>query len=84
MKSVAVTVTTSPTLLIAADDQNRICYLHTTSGSSYLGDSTVTSSSGLHVPNNQTIEIHLPLGETLYGVAGTGTTNVRVLTPDSD
>lgn len=84
MKSVAVTVTTSPTLLIAADDQNRICYLHTTSGSSYLGDSTVTSPSGLHVPNNQTIEIHLPLGETLYGIAGTGTTNVRVLTPDGD
>ena len=84
MKSVAVTLTTSPTLLIAADDQNRICYLHKTSGSSYLGDSTVTSSSGLHVPNNQTIEIHLPLGETLYGIAGTGTTNVRVLTPDGD
>ena len=84
MKSVAVTVTTSPTLLISADDQNRICYLHTTSGSTYLGDSAVTSSSGLHLPNNQTIEIHLPLSETLYGVAGTGTTNVRVLTPDSD
>jgi len=84
MKSVAVTVTTSPTLLIAADDQNRICYLHTTSGSSYLGDITVTSSSGLHLPNNQTIEIHLPLGETLYGIAGSGTTNVRVLTPDGD
>ena len=84
MKSAAVTLTTSPTLLIAADDQNRICYLHSTSGSSYLGDSTVTSSSGLHLPNNQTIEIHLPFGETLYGVAGSGTTNVRVLTPDSD
>jgi hypothetical protein len=84
MKSAAVTLTTSPTLLIAADDQNRICYLHSTSGSSYLGDSSVTSSSGLHLPNNQTIEIHLPLGETLYGVAGSGTTNVRVLTPDSD
>jgi hypothetical protein len=84
MKSAAVTLTTSPTLLIAADDQNRICYLHSTSGSSYLGDSSVTSSSGLHLPNNQTIEIHIPLGETLYGVAGSGTTNVRVLTPDSD
>ena len=84
MKSAAVTLTTSPTLLIAADDQNRICYLHSTSGSSYLGDSSVTSSSGLHLPNNQTIEIHLPLGETLYGIAGSGTTNVRVLTPDSD
>jgi hypothetical protein len=84
MKSTAVTVTTSPTLLIAADNQNRICYLHTTSGSSYLGDSAVTSSSGLHLPNNTTIEIHLPLGETLYGIASTGTTNVRVMTPDGD
>jgi hypothetical protein len=84
MKSVAVTVTTSPTLLIAADNQNRICWLHTTSGSTYLGDSAVTSSSGLHLENNSTMEIHLPLGETLYGITGTGTTNVRVLTPDGD
>jgi hypothetical protein len=84
MKSSAVTVTTAATLLVDADNQNRVVYLHTTSGSTYLGDSTVTSSSGLHVPNNQTIEIHLPLGETLYGVTNTGTTNVRVLTPDSD
>ncbi|CAB4203785.1 hypothetical protein UFOVP1387_15 [uncultured Caudovirales phage] len=84
MKSSAVTVTTAATLLVDADNQNRVVYLHTTSGSTYLGDSTITSSSGLHVPNNQTIEIHLPLGETLYGVTNTGTTNVRVLTPDSD
>lgn len=84
MKSIAVTVTTSPTLLIAADNQNRICWLHTTSGSTYLGDSAVTSSSGLHLENNSTMEIHLPLGETLYGITGTGTTNVRVLTPDGD
>ena len=84
MKSVAVTVTTSPTLLVAADNQNRIIWLHTTSGSSYLGDSAVTSATGLHLENNSTLEIHLPLGETLYGVAGSGTTNVRVLTPDAD
>jgi hypothetical protein len=84
MKSVAVTVTTSPTLLIAADNQNRICWLHTTSGSTYLGDSAVTSSSGLHLENNSTMEIHLPLGETLYGITTTGTTDVRVMTPDGD
>jgi hypothetical protein len=84
MKSVAITVTTSPTLLISADNQNRICYLHTTSGSSYLGDSAVTSSSGLHLENNSTMEIHLPFGNDLYGITNTGTTNVRVLTPDGD
>jgi hypothetical protein len=84
MKSIAVTVTTSATLVIAADNENRVCYLHSTSGSTYLGDSTVTTSSGLHLPNNQTIAINVPLGQTLYGVTNTGTTNVRVLTPDGD
>ena len=84
MKSNAVTVTTSATLLINADNQNRVCYLHSTSGSTYLGDSAVTVSTGLHLPNNQTIEIHLPLGQTLYGITGSGTTDVRVLTPDLD
>ena len=84
MKSTAITVTTTATLIIGADNQNRICYLHSTSGSTYLGDSSVTTSNGLHLPNNQTIEIHLPLGETLYGITNAGTTNVRVLTPDGD
>lgn len=84
MKSAAVTVTTSPTLVVAADNIPRTCYLHSTSGSTYLGDSAVTTSSGLHLPNNQTISIIVPSGETLYGITNTGTTNVRVLTPDVD
>jgi len=84
MKSSAVTVATTATLLVAADNQNRTCYFHSTSGSTYLGDSTVTTTSGLHLPNNTTIAIMLPLGETIYGITNTGTTNVRVLTPDAD
>ena len=84
MKAVSITVTTSPTLLISADNQNRIVYLHSTSGSTYLGNSSVASSTGLHLPNNDTLEVHLPFGESLYGIAGSGTTDVRVLTPDSD
>jgi hypothetical protein len=84
MKSVAVTVTTTATLLIASDNQNRIIWLHTTSGSTYLGDSTVTTATGLHLENNSTMEIHLPFGNALYGITNTGTTNVRVLSPDGD
>jgi hypothetical protein len=84
MKSTAITITTTATLVVAADNENRVCYLHSTSGSTYLGDSTVTTSSGLHLPNNQTIAINVPLGQTLYGITNTGTTNVRVLTPDGD
>jgi hypothetical protein len=84
MKSVAVTVATTATLLIAADNQNRTCYFHSTSGSTYLGDSAVTTTNGLHLPNNTTIAIMLPLGENIYGITNTGTTNVRILTPDAD
>jgi len=84
MKSITVTVTTSATLLVAADNQPRTCYLHSTSGSTYLGNSAVTTSNGLHLPNNQTISIQVPFGETLYGITNTGTTDVRVLTPDTD
>jgi hypothetical protein len=84
MKSIAVTVTTSPMLVVAADNIPRTVYLHSTSGSTYLGDSAVTTSSGLHLPNNQTISIIVPSNETLYGITNTGTTNVRVLTPDVD
>jgi len=84
MISKSVSVTTSPTLIMAADNQPRTCYLHSTSGSTYLGNSAVSSSNGLHLPNNQTITIILPFGETLYGVANTGTTDVRILTPDLD
>ncbi len=84
MKSTSVTVGTTPTLIVAADNQNRIILLHASSGSAYLGNSAVTDATGLHLMNNSTLEIHLPLGETLYGVASSGTTNVRVLTPDAD
>lgn len=84
MISKSITVTTSATLILAADNQPRTCYFHSTSGSTYLGNSAVTTSDGLHLPNNQTITILIPFGETLYGVTNTGTTNVRVLTPDLD
>ncbi|CAB5229761.1 hypothetical protein UFOVP1566_18 [uncultured Caudovirales phage] len=84
MKSEAVSVGTTATLLVAGDNQNRTCYFHSTSGSTYLGNSTVTTSSGLHLPNNATITITLPFGESIYGITNTGTTDVRVLTPDAD
>ena len=84
MKSTAVTVTTSPTLLIASDDKHRICYLHSGTGSVYIGGADITSSTGIHLPNGTTLEITLPFKETIYGIVTTGTQTMRVLTPDGD
>jgi hypothetical protein len=84
MKSTVVTVTTSPTLLIAADNQNRVCYLHSGTGSIYVGGSDVTAANGIHLSNGTTMEITLPINETIYGVTQSSTHTMRMLTPDVD
>lgn len=86
MKSAAVTVTTSPTLLIEKDDKNRYVYLHVVGNTIvYLGASNVTTSTGLNTEKHTTpLEIFLPINEQLYGIVETGTEAVRVLTPDLD
>jgi len=84
MKTSAVTVTTSATLLIAADNQPRICYLHSGSGSVYIGGSDVTAATGIHLTNGTTIEISVPFNETIYGICSSGTNTMRVLTPSVD
>jgi hypothetical protein len=84
MKSAAVTVTTSPTLVVAADNFARRCYLHSSSGSLYIGGSDVTSANGLHMANNTTLEIFVPTNETIYAVTASSTHTMRVLTPDLD
>lgn len=84
MKSIATTVTTSPTLVIAADNKERHCYVHSGTGSVYIGNSTVTSSTGLHLPNGTTMALVIPANETLYAVAGSSSQTMITLTPDVD
>jgi hypothetical protein len=84
MKSIVVTVTTSPTLVVAADNIPRHCYLHSSSGALYIGGSDVTSDNGLHMPNNTTLEIFVPTNETIYAITASSTHTMRVLTPNVD
>jgi hypothetical protein len=84
MKTSAVTVSTTATLLIAADDKPRTCYLHSGTGSVYVGGSDVTASTGIHLANGTTIELQVPFKETIYGITSASTQTMRVLTPDID
>ena len=86
MKSAAVTVTTSPTLIIEKDDVARYVYLHVIGNSTvYLGSSDVSTTNGLHVEKHTSpIEIFVPRNETIFGIVQTSTENIRVLTPDLD
>ena len=83
MKSASTTVTTTATLLIDADNQNRTVYIHP-NATVYLGNATVTSTTGLHALANTTGAYVLPLGEKIYAITATGSATVLTLTPDGD
>jgi hypothetical protein len=84
MKSIAVTVTTSATLVVTADNFPRTCYLHSSSGSLYIGGNDVTAANGLHLSNGSTIEVFVPTNETVYAITSASSHTMRVLTPDVD
>lgn len=85
MISNAVTVNTTPTLLLAADNKNRYVYVHNSGGAKiYIGGSAVTTANGFHLANTESIELFVPLGETLHAVVSTGTNVCNVLLPDLD
>lgn len=85
MKSANVTVGTTAVQVIAADNKFREVYLHNAGGGKvYLGDETVTSSTGFHLGNGEAFTLQLPLGENLYAISASGTNAVITLTPDGD
>lgn len=84
MKTTSHTVNSTPSIVVAADDQNRTVYLHSGTGSVYIGGSNVTSSTGLHMPNGTTMTMFIPSRETLYAVTSASSQTFIVLTPDTD
>lgn len=85
MKSIAVTVATTPTLIVAADNINRTVYIHNSGGAKiYIGNGSVTTTTGYHIGNGESQELYIPINQTLYGVVVAGTNDIQVLTPDSD
>ena len=78
MKTAQVSVSTTATLLVAADPHDQTVLLHTASGACYLGNASVTSSTGFKIDNNT--EVSLPLGdyEALYAITSSGTDTVYV------
>jgi len=85
MKSIVVSVGTTPTLIVASDDIARWCYIHNSGGAKiYVGNGSVATSTGFHIGNGESQEFFVPSKETLYGVVASGTNDIQVLTPDTD
>jgi hypothetical protein len=77
ISSAQVTVTTSPTLLVAGDGVAEGVYLHS-KHKMYLGGSDVTSSTGYEMDNGDKLTIHNH-ESPIYAIAGTGSGKMQVL-----
>ena len=85
MISKAVSVTTSPTLILPADNIPRTVYIHNSGGAKiYLGGADVSTGNGFHLANTESQDIFVPTNEKLYGIVASSTNTIIVLTPDLD
>lgn len=88
MRATAVTVTTTPTLIIPADDQNRYVYLQIENNKTvYVGGDTVTTSTGIpYEKHSSPHTVFLPLKQTMYAVVTEQTASavIHMMTPDTD
>ena len=76
-----VTVTTSPTLLVAGDSNPVLVHLHLHDNTDnvYLGNATVTTSTGMRLTKQDSFEINLAPGNALYAIITTSTATVSVI-----
>ena len=70
-----VTVTTSPTYVTTGVVGMSRVYVHAPQGNNliYLGNSTVTTTTGFEIVKNQVLEFWLPEGQELYAIVNTAT-----------
>ena len=85
MISKAVSVTTSPTLILPADNIPRTVYIHNGGGAKvYLGGADVSTGNGFHLGNGESQDFFVPTNEKLYSIVASSTNTINVLTPDLD
>jgi len=78
--SAQVTVTTTATLLVAANIMDQTVLLHNLGGGGvYLGDANVTTSNGYKLDNGDKLQVPVGDHEGLYGIAASGTHTIAVL-----
>jgi hypothetical protein len=73
------TVTTTATLLVSANTHDQKVYLHSSSGTIYIGNSDVTSATGYRMDNGDKLTLELGDNEALYGITSSGSASMFVM-----
>ena len=80
-----ITVTTSPTLIIAETaNATRTIYLEPVGNDVHIGGSAVTTTTGLVTKKDVITMMILPPQNGLWAVTNTGTVTVRLMQPEGD
>jgi len=73
-----VTVTTAATALVDATAEAEMVYLHSSSGTCFIGNSDVTSSTGYKMDNGDKITIDNK-ANGLWAITSSGTVTMQVM-----
>jgi hypothetical protein len=73
------TVTTTATLLVTANRADQLVYLHSSTGTIYLGDASVTASTGYKMDNGDKLTLELGDNEALYGITSSASHTMFVM-----
>ena len=73
-----VTVTTAAMALVDATQEAEMVYLHSSSGTCYVGNSDVTSSTGYKMDNGDKITIENK-ANGIWAITASGTVTMQVL-----
>ena len=74
-----VSVTTTATLLVAANTMDQTVWIHNSGGALYIGASNVTTTNGYKLDTDDKMELPVGDNEALYGIVASGTNTVFVL-----
>lgn len=80
MKTNVYELTQTPVLIHPEKDGPETIYIHVGGQDVYVGDSTVTSNTGLALIKNNPNAIFIRGRQTLYAICATGTHSIVVLT----
>jgi hypothetical protein len=79
-KTAQVSVSTTRTLVVPELIGDQSVYLHSSSGTIYIGGPDVTTANGYRLDNGDKLTIMVGDHEALYAITSSGTANLFVMT----
>jgi protein involved in polysaccharide export with SLBB domain len=78
-KSSVATVTTTAAIVVPQSIFHQTVWLHSSSGTIYIGDSDLTVANGYRLDNGDKISINVGDYQALYAITSSGTATLYVL-----